>query len=85
MYGLDLVIFVLGLLSQLVAPIPHNEDDDADEDGWKKFVVTDRAGSKPLGHSVLSRRRIYWSRISGDNRNARSVELETLVKSDDFH
>ena len=49
MYGLDLVIFVLGLLSQLVAPIPHNEDDDADEDGWKKFVVTDRAGSKPLG------------------------------------
>ena len=37
MYGLDLVIFVLGLLSQLVAPIPHNEDDDADEDGWKKI------------------------------------------------
>ena len=58
MYRLDLVIFVLSLPSQLVAPIPHNENDDADKDGWYKFVVIDRAGSKPLGHCVLSRRKI---------------------------
>ena len=46
MYGLDLVIFGLGFLSQLVAPVPHNEDDDADEDGCKKRVIIDREGSK---------------------------------------
>ena len=58
MYGLDLVIFVLGLLSQLVAPVPHEEDDDANEDGWKKFFITGRACSKPLEHCVLSRDKI---------------------------
>ena len=55
MYGLDLVIFVLGLLSQLVAPVPHEEDDDANKDGWKKFFIIDRACSKPLEHCVLSK------------------------------
>ena len=43
MYGLGLAIFRLGLLSQLIAPVSHEENGDADEDGCKLISVLGRS------------------------------------------